>query len=90
MSSAPNGVASERPVATATPAVSAACSALDARRILMGGSLEGVIGRGRAPLDVRLCSEEREIRVEDRVAEEERDDGPEREERHERHAHLAS
>jgi len=76
-------------VATAPPAVSAACSALDARLMLMGGSLEGVIGRGRAPLDACSGSEEREVRVEDRVAEEERDDCPEREERHERHTHLA-
>ena len=45
--------------------------------------------RRRAPLDVRLGSEEREVRVEDRVAEEESDDGAEREEWHERHTHLA-
>ena len=48
VSSAPNGVASERPGATAAPADSAALLGTRCASDTHGGSLEGVIGSGRA------------------------------------------
>jgi hypothetical protein len=56
---------------------------------LQGGSLEGVIGMAPARLDASAVSEQREVGVQNGVAEEEREHSAQRQERHERDAHLA-
>src|SRR6187399_2465935 len=88
VSSTPNGVASVRAGAGAGAASAGVASSASGTRVsFIAAPSKGLSARA-PPLLTRNGSEEPEVRVEDGVAEEQRDDRAECEERDERNAHL--